>query len=68
MTKIYYERGTGIRGEKIGYECRKLHPPALTKGSGKHRVQIGKMDKAKCVILQSLQSVSRKKLKLNKSD
>lgn len=65
MTKILFEEGIGIRGEKIGYECRTI-TQHVTQISSSHKGVVGKMDKAECVILQGIRSVSNRKFRLNK--
>lgn len=57
----YYQEGDAIRGEKIGYKCRKHVPHGLVKGSSNHKAQAGVLGNAYCFINRALRTVPPKK-------
>jgi len=63
MNNISHEPGSGIRGEIILCQCRKVGKFELVPGSGKHRAKKGKLYDALCVIDRRLRTVPDRKLK-----
>ena len=55
---VRYEEGSAIKGEKIAYSCRKLIEGDVSKGSGKHRAQFGKMyGSAYCIVEKKFKQI-----------